>query len=43
MILTLMMENLGLLWVAVEATTLVSGALLVAFSLNSPSLKRPER
>ena len=38
MILTLMMENLGLLWVAVEATTLVS-ALLVAFSLNRSSLE----
>ncbi len=38
MILTLVMENLGLLWVAVEATTLVS-ALLVAFSLNRSSLE----
>ena len=38
MVLTLVMENLGLLWVAVEATTLVS-ALLVAFSLNRSSLE----
>ena len=38
MIFTLVVENLGLLWVAVEATTLVS-ALLVAFSLNRSSLE----
>ena len=38
MILTLVLENLGLIWVAVEATTLVS-ALLVAFSLNRSSLE----
>lgn len=38
MIFTLVVENLGLLWVAVEATTLVS-ALLVAFYLNRSSLE----
>ncbi len=38
MVLTLVLENLGLVWVAVEATTLVS-ALLVAFGLNRSSLE----
>lgn len=38
MVLTLVVENLGLLWVAVEATTLVS-ALLVAYYLNRSSLE----
>ena len=38
MVFTLVVENLGLLWVAVEATTLVS-ALLVAFYLNRSSLE----
>ncbi|SDF15286.1 hydrogenase 4 subunit F [Sporolituus thermophilus] len=34
----LLVENLGLLWVAIEATTLVS-ALLVAFQLNRSALE----
>ncbi len=38
MIFTLVVENLGLLWVSIEATTLVS-ALLVAFYLNRSSLE----
>ncbi len=38
MIFTLVVENIGLLWVAVEATTLVS-ALLVAYYLNRSSLE----
>ena len=38
MILTLVVENLGMLWVAIEATTLVS-ALLVAYYSNRSSLE----
>ncbi|VBB06772.1 nadh:ubiquinone oxidoreductase [Lucifera butyrica] len=38
MIGVLLVENLGLMWVAVEATTL-SSALLVAFYLNRPAIE----
>ena len=38
MIFTLVVDNLGLVWVAVEATTLIS-ALLVAFYSNRPSIE----
>ena len=38
MIFTLVVENLGLLWVAVEATTLIS-ALLVAYYSNRSSIE----
>ena len=38
MIFTLVVENLGLLWVAIEAITLIS-ALLVAYYLNRSSIE----
>ena len=38
MVLVLVLENLGLMWVAIEATTLAS-ALLVAFQLNRPAVE----
>lgn len=38
MVLVLVLENLGLMWVAIEATTLAS-ALLVAFQLNRSAIE----